>query len=69
MAPTGSRRPGHSRRAQYGTFLNYSLAVAGAAAGGALLLVVASDATAFSGRMRQVLPGNGFRAGRICRRG
>ena len=49
MAPTGSRRPGHSRRAQYGTFLNYSLAVAGAAAGGALLLVVASDATAFSG--------------------
>lgn len=49
MAPTGSRRPGYSRRAQYGTFLNYLLAVAGAAAGGALLLVSMGDASAFSG--------------------
>lgn len=49
MAPTGSRRPGHSRRAQYGTFLNYLLAVAGAAAGGALVIASAGDATAFSG--------------------
>ena len=49
MAPTGSRRPGHSRRAQYGTFLNYLLAVAGAAAGGALLIAASSDATVFSG--------------------
>ena len=49
MAPTGSRRPGHSRRAQYGTFLNYLLAVAGAAAGGALLIASTGDATAFSG--------------------
>ncbi len=49
MAPTGSRRPGHSRRAQYGTFLNYLLAVAGAAAGGALLLAAMGDASAFSG--------------------
>ena len=49
MAPTGSRRPGHSRRAQYGTFLNYLLAVAGAAVGGTLLLVSIGDASAFSG--------------------
>lgn len=37
MAPSRNRRPGFSRRAQYGLFLGYVIAVAGALIGAALL--------------------------------
>jgi rod shape-determining protein MreC len=49
MAPPNNRRPGHSRRAQYTTFLGYVLAFAGALVGGAMLLVSTGNASAFSG--------------------
>lgn len=53
MAPPNNRRPGHSRRAQYGTFFGYVIAAAGLLAGGVLLVVSASDASAF-GSLRGV---------------
>ena len=37
MAPIRNRRPGFSRRAQYGLFLSYVIAVAGAVVGAVLL--------------------------------
>lgn len=49
MAPPSNRRPGHSRRAQYGTFFGYVIAAAGVLAGGALLLVSAQGDAPFSG--------------------
>lgn len=49
MAPPGNRRPGYSRRAQYGTFFGYVIAVIGAGIGILLLLVSTGNASAFSG--------------------
>ncbi|MEQ1543099.1 MAG: rod shape-determining protein MreC [Novosphingobium sp.] len=49
MAPPGNRRPGYSRRAQYGTFFGYVLAVGGAGLGALLLVISTGNASAFSG--------------------
>lgn len=49
MVAPGNRRPGHSRRAQYGTFLGYVVAAVGLGVGVALLVASANDAEAFSG--------------------
>jgi rod shape-determining protein MreC len=49
MAPPVNRRPGYSRRAQYGNFFGYVGAVIGVGLGGLLLVVSISDSTAFSG--------------------
>lgn len=48
MALAGDRRTGFSRRRQYGVFLGYVLAVAGALVGAALLLVSLFDPPLFS---------------------
>src|SRR3546814_14634590 len=48
MAPPKTRRPGFSRRAQYGLFLGYVIAVAGALVGAILLVVSAIDPTGFA---------------------
>src|SRR3546814_17126378 len=48
MAPPKNRRPGFSRRAQYGLFLGYVIAVAGAPVGAILLVVSAIDPTGFA---------------------
>lgn len=48
MAPPGNRRPGHSRRAQYGTFFGYVVATIGLGLGVLLLIVSISDKSAFS---------------------
>lgn len=48
MAPTGQRRPGTSRRAQYGTFYSYVLAAIGVGVG-VLLLAAAGNSDSFSG--------------------
>src|SRR3546814_12843622 len=45
MAPPKNRRPGFSRRAQYGLFLGCVIAVAGALVGAILLVVSAIDPT------------------------
>jgi rod shape-determining protein MreC len=44
-----SRRPGNSRRAQYGTFFGYTAGVLGALAGAALLIVSFVHPSAFTG--------------------
>lgn len=49
MAPPSTRRPGHSRKAQYGTFFGYVIAAAGVLVGGALLVASLTNASAFSG--------------------
>ncbi len=49
MAPPGNRRPGYSRRAQYGNFFGYVGAAIGVGLGVLLLVVSISDSTAFSG--------------------
>ncbi|MBS0483195.1 MAG: rod shape-determining protein MreC [Proteobacteria bacterium] len=49
MTPPGNRRPGYSRRAQYGTFFGYVVAVIGAGLGVLLLVVSTSNAAAFAG--------------------
>lgn len=49
MAPPSTRRPGHSRKAQYGTFFGYVIAAAGVLVGGALLLASLGDPLAFGG--------------------
>jgi rod shape-determining protein MreC len=49
MVAPGNRRPGHSRRAQYGIFFGYVLATAGMAIGVVLLIVSYSNSGAFSG--------------------
>lgn len=49
MAPPGNRRPGYSRRAQYGTFFGYVVAVIGAGVGVLLLVVSTGNASAFAG--------------------
>lgn len=48
MAAAKDRRPGFSRRAQYGLFLTYILAVAGAAVGAVLLVLQRWDPPAFA---------------------
>lgn len=49
MAPPPNRRPTYSRRAQYGNFIRYVIAVAGLGAGVVLLIVSIGDGSAFSG--------------------
>lgn len=49
MAPPGNRRPGYSRRAQYGNFFGYVIAAIGVGLGVLLLFVSISDRAAFSG--------------------
>jgi rod shape-determining protein MreC len=48
MAPPSTRRPGFSRRAQYGLFLGYVLAVAGILFAVLLLLIAAVDPKGFA---------------------
>ena len=48
MAPPSSRRPGFSRRAQYGVFLGYVVAVAGILFAILLLIVAAIDPRGFA---------------------
>jgi rod shape-determining protein MreC len=48
MAPPPSRRPGFSRRAQYGLFIGYVVAIAGVMIGVAVILVAALDPSGFS---------------------
>ena len=48
MAPPSTRRPGFSRRAQYGLFLGYVIAVGGILFSLLLLVVAAIDPTGFS---------------------
>ncbi|WP_095010917.1 rod shape-determining protein MreC [Tsuneonella mangrovi] len=49
MAPTSSRRSGHSRRAQYGLFTGYVLATVGALLGAVLLAISLWRPTSFNG--------------------
>src|SRR4051812_15697087 len=48
MAPPKTRRPGFSRRAQYGLFLGYVVAVAGIIFSALLLLVATLDPAGFN---------------------
>ncbi|HEX4693651.1 rod shape-determining protein MreC [Sphingomonas sp.] len=48
MAPPRNRRPGFSRRAQYGLFIGYVIAIAGALVGAVLLALATFDPPAFS---------------------
>lgn len=48
MAPPRNRRPGFSRRAQYGLFISYVLAAGGALAGAALLLLSTFNPPAYA---------------------
>src|SRR5687767_11900761 len=48
MAPPSTRRPGFSRRAQYGLFLGYVLAVGGVLFSAMLLLIAAVDPRGFA---------------------
>lgn len=49
MAPSANRRPGYSRRAQYGTFFGYAAGVLGALAGALALAMSFLDPGAFAG--------------------
>lgn len=49
MAPPANRRSGHSRRAQYGNFVNYIVAVALALVAGVMLLFSTGSHSAFAG--------------------
>jgi rod shape-determining protein MreC len=48
VAPPSTRRPGFSRRAQYGLFLSYVIAVGGVILAGLLLLIAMVDPTGFN---------------------
>lgn len=48
MASPRNRRPGYSRRAQYGLFIGYVIAIAGVLVGAVLLLISKLDPPAFS---------------------
>jgi rod shape-determining protein MreC len=54
MAPPGNRRPGFSRRAQYGLFLTYVGAISGALIGAVLLLLSTFNPPAFAALRRTV---------------
>ncbi|UYY59170.1 rod shape-determining protein MreC [Sphingomonas sp. S2-65] len=54
MAPPRNRRPGFSRRAQYGLFLTYVGAISGALIGAVLLLLSAFNPPAFAALRRTV---------------
>ena len=47
MAPPGKRRPGFSRRAQYGVFIGYVIAVAGCVIAALLLAIAIVDPKGF----------------------
>lgn len=49
VSAPGNRRPGHSRRAQYGTFFGYLIALGGAGIGVILLVVSTNDPATFAG--------------------
>lgn len=49
VSAPGNRRPGHNRRAQYGTFFGYLTALGGAGIGALLLFVSTNDSATFSG--------------------
>lgn len=49
MLPPVNRRPGYSRRAQYGNFLGYIIAFIGLAVGVAVLLISTGNTGAFTG--------------------
>lgn len=49
MAAPNNRRPGYSRRAQYGNFFGYILAVAGLAVGVIMLVISTGKSESFSG--------------------
>lgn len=48
MAPPPHRRPGFSRKAQYGLFATYVIAIAGAIFAGLLLVISVADPTGFA---------------------
>lgn len=48
MAPPSTRRPGFSRRAQYGLFLGYVMAVGGVLFAGLMLVIAIVDPTGFN---------------------
>jgi rod shape-determining protein MreC len=48
VAPPSTRRPGFSRRAQYGLFLSYVIAVAGVLFAGLLLVIAIVDPSGFN---------------------
>jgi rod shape-determining protein MreC len=48
MAPPNPRRPGNSRKAQYGLFATYVLAIAGAVVAALLLLISIADPSGFA---------------------
>jgi rod shape-determining protein MreC len=48
MAPPVHRRPGHSRKAQYGLFATYVVAIAGTVFAALLLLISIADPTGFA---------------------
>ena len=48
MAPPSNRRPGYSRKAQFGTFFGYLAAAIGVLAGGGMLIASAGNSDSFS---------------------
>jgi rod shape-determining protein MreC len=54
MAPPKSRRPGFSRKAQYGLFFGYVLAIGGVLVAGVLILLGVSSPDGFGGTLRGV---------------
>ncbi len=57
VSAPGNRRPGHSRRAQYGTFFGYLIALGGAGIGAVLLFVSTNDSAAFAGARKAASDG------------
>lgn len=55
MAPPGKRRPGFSRRAQYGRFIGYVVAVGGILIAALLLAIAIVDPTGFAALRRAAL--------------
>ncbi len=48
MAPPNQRRPGHDRKAQYGLFVSYVIAVVVALVGLQILIISIADPAGFS---------------------
>ena len=55
MAPPSTRRPGFSRRAQYGLFLGYVIAIGGTLFAGLMLVIAIVDPTGFNALKGAVL--------------